>query len=198
MPFSLVAYFIVAAQVAADLRQSWATLGSLTMPLAFFAQFYASLRSVGGAAASPSNPLFSPHVMAVLLGFAAFSLAFCAAILYLVQARLLKTKQVRGVFRRLPPLESIAAAAHRLAIAGLSLLTLGMVTGAILAPQRWGAGWYLDPHTVVSVIAWAIYAAYLGASSLLGWRGRRTTYFLIAGFVVVLAAFVAFVARPTG
>jgi ABC-type uncharacterized transport system permease subunit len=199
MPYSLVAYFIAAVQVVANLRPKWASLGALTMPVAFICEFYSGSAAPGTAfhqAQPVAGALLRPHVMVLLLGFAAFALAFCLAVLYLIQSRLLQAKQVRGLAGRLPPLESVATAAHWLAAIGFSMLTLGIVTGAIAAPQAWGDRWYLDPRTLTSVIAWAIYAAYLGAILFLGWRGRRTTYFLIAGFLVVAIAFFASVSRP--
>jgi ABC-type uncharacterized transport system permease subunit len=199
MPVSMVAYFIALAQRVVDFRKGWASLGSLTLPLAFVAQFYAAWRTPGSAVQAPptGSALLSPHVMALLFGFAAFTLAFCLAVLYLAQSRLLKTKKVRGrLFHRLPPLESVGSAAHWLAVVGFSMLTLGMITGAIAAPQQWGPGWYLDVRTLTSLVAWAVYASYLAASTFMGWRGRRTSWFLIAGFLVVLVAFAASISRP--
>jgi ABC-type uncharacterized transport system permease subunit len=197
MPFSIVAYFLAVVQLAGDFCRGWAALGSLSVPLAFVAQFYASAVTPGSMVqAPPGGGLLSPHVMAILLAFSAFTLAFCLAVIYLVQSRLLKTKQIKGFFKRLPPLESVSNAAHWLAVVGFSMLTLGVITGAIAAPHRWGAAWYLDPRTLTSLVAWTIYAAYLTVSMLMGWRGRRTTYFLIAGFLVVLVAFVFSVALP--
>lgn len=197
MPVSLVAYFLALVQMGLNFRSGWASLGSLSMPLAFIAQFYAAALTPGSTVQSPpGSRLLSPHVLALLLGFAAFTLAFCLAVIYLVQSRLLKAKQIRGLFSRLPPLESVATGAHWLATIGFSMLTLGVITGAIVAPASWGATWFLDPRTLTSLVAWCIYAAYLGASMFLGWRGRRTTYFLIAGFLVVLVAFFASVRRP--
>jgi ABC-type uncharacterized transport system permease subunit len=195
MPFSLVAWCLALVQAGLNFRAGWSALGSLTLPLAFLTLFYAGIRAPGGTEEALASPLMRPHVMGLLLGFAAFALAFCLAVLYLVQARLLKTKQVRGLFTRVPPLESVSTAAHWLAAVGFSMLTLGIVTGALVAPTSWGPAWYLDHRTITSLVAWAIYATYLGMSMVLGFRGRRTTYFLIAGFVVVLIAFVASVKR---
>jgi ABC-type uncharacterized transport system permease subunit len=197
MPFSLVAWFLAITQVAAGLWGRWAALGSLSTPVAFFAQFYAAALTPGSAVHDPpGGRLLSPHVMAILLGFAAFTLAFCLAVIYLVQSRLLKTKQVRGLFSRLPPLESVSTGAHWLAATGFSMLTLGIVTGIIAAPQHWYTNAHVLSGVVTSLVAWAIYAAYLGASMLMGWRGRRTTYFLIAGYLVVLVAFLVSIPRP--
>lgn len=198
MPFSLVAYFLAIVQAAASLRPSWAALGSLSMPLAFLADFWAGLRrtpSVGEHAASMGSLLLRLHVTVLLLGFTALALAFCLAVIYLVQSRLLKAKKVRGLFSRLPPLDSVNAGAHWLATIGFSMLTLGIITGAMAAPGSWGPGWWLDARVLITLIAWAIYAAYMGVSMVLGWRGRKTTYFLIAGFLVILVAFFASVGK---
>src|SRR5262249_61235177 len=46
-----------------------------------------------------------------------------------------------------------------------------------------------DPRVVTSFLAWAVYAFYMGMSSLGGGRGRRVTYFLIGGFPVLLVAY---------
>jgi len=192
MPLSLVAYFLAIVQVVVSFNPRWASLGSLVMPLAFIAEFYGTWTTPGlSEHSTTASPLLRPHVTVLLLGFAAFTLAFCLAVFYLVESRLLKTKHLRGIFRRLPPLESVGTAAHWLAVIGFSMLTLGTITGAIVAPERWGPQWYLEPHFLVSMVAWVVYAAYLAVSLLLGWRGRRTTYFLIAGFVVVVVAYFA-------
>ena len=37
-------------------------------------------------------------------------------------------------------------------------------------------------------MAWGVYAVYLAASVFGGWRGRRTTYFLVGGFAMILVA----------
>lgn len=197
MPFSLVAFFLALAQLGVTARPGWAAVGSLVLPLAFAAQFYATWSMTGSTVQlRPASSLLSPHVLAILLGFSAFTLAFCLSILYLAQSRLLKAKRRWSLFNRLPPLESIATASHWLAALGFSMLTLGIITGAIAAPDHWERAWYFDPRTLISLIAWAIYAAYIGASMGMGWRGRRTTYFLIAGYLAVLVAFIASLAWP--
>jgi ABC-type uncharacterized transport system permease subunit len=199
MPFSLVAYFLAIVQAAATLRPSWAALGSLSMPLAFVSEFWSGLRRtppVGEHAAAISSVLLRPHVTVLLLGVTALALAFCLAVIYLVQSRLLKTKKVRGLFSRLPPLDTVSGGAHWLATVGFSMFTLGIITGAMAAPKSWGPHWWLEPHTFMSLISWCIYAAYMGVSLGLGWRGRKTIYFLIAGFLAILPAFFVSVGKP--
>jgi ABC-type transport system involved in cytochrome c biogenesis permease subunit len=188
---SLLAWLIAVAQLVIEARAGWAAIGSLSMPIAFIAVFCAMLPAAHGPheASVLHSRLMEPHVLATILGFVSFALAFCCAVLYLIQSRLLKRKRIKGLFGRLPPLESISVSAHWMATAGFSMLTLGIVTGVIWAMRAWRPGWYLDPKVVTSFFAWLVYAAYLYASAVSGWRGRKTTYFLIAGFIVVLIAY---------
>ena len=188
---SFLAWAIAVAQLVLEARAGWSAVGSLSMPIAFVALFCAlwPAEQSAHAAVILQSRLMEPHILATILGFVSFALAFCCAILYLVQSRLLKRKQLRGLFRRLPPLESMSVSAQWLATAGFSMLSLGIVTGALWAVHAWKPGWYLDPKVVASGFAWLVYAAYLYASAVGGWRGRKTTYFLIAGFIVVLMAY---------
>ena len=52
-----------------------------------------------------------------LLGVALFSLAFAAAVAYLVQEKQLKKKRLEGIFQRLPPLDSLDKAEHKFLLA---------------------------------------------------------------------------------
>jgi ABC-type uncharacterized transport system permease subunit len=188
---SFMAWCLGLMQLGIEIRSDWISVGSLSMPIAFLAVVTSHLlpRSGGPAGLFLRSHWLSPHVFAVSLGFASFALAFCLAVVYQVESHMLKRKQIRSVFQRLPPLESIATAAHWLAAAGFSMLTLGLLAGIIGAERNWAAGWMLDPKVLTSFLAWLIYAAYLVTSGVGGWRGRRTTYFLIAGFIAVLIAY---------
>jgi ABC-type transport system involved in cytochrome c biogenesis permease subunit len=188
---SFMAWCVGLMQFAIELRYDWIVVGALSMSIAFLAVVTSHLlpRAGGPADLFLRSHWLSPHVFAVSVGFASFALAFSLAVVYQVENRLLKRKQLRGVFQRLPPLDSISTAAHWLAAAGFSMLTLGLLTGIIGAERNWAAGWVLDPKVLTSFFAWLIYAAYLVMSGLGGWRGRRTTYFLIAGFIAVLIAY---------
>src|SRR5205085_2511226 len=116
-------------------------------------------------------------------------LAFCAALVYLMQERRLKRKRLDGIFHRLLPLEQADLIANRLVGIGFALLTLGLLMGIRFAAQDWTGAWWLDPKVLSSVFTWAIYGAYLYTRSIAGWRGRRTMLMLVAGFAAVLIGY---------
>lgn len=141
-----------------------------------------------------TNRVVSLHVLAILFSFALFVLAFGAAILYLVQNHLLKQHQRNGLFRRLPPLETLDRLAYHSVAYALPLLTLGIALGFVqiitTSPRFSVAAWFSDPHTLMSFAAWLLYVFYLAARLIFCWRGVRLQYILIVGLAVVLSLYI--------
>jgi cytochrome c-type biogenesis protein CcsB len=123
------------------------------------------------------------HVLTAFLGYAAFALAFGAALVYLWQARP-------------APVASQAAAAavsaemdrliYQAVVTGFIFLTLGILTGAVWADQAWGRYWSWDPKETWSLITWFVYAGLLHARLVKGWGGRRIAWLAVLGFMAVL------------
>jgi ABC-type transport system involved in cytochrome c biogenesis permease subunit len=118
------------------------------------------------------------HVITCFLGYAAFGLAFGAALLYLIQAFTSRPKNPA------PPL--MDRLIYRAAVIGFIFLTLGILTGAVWAETAWGRYWSWDPKETASLITWLIYAALLHARLVKGWQGRPIAWLAVAGFVAVL------------
>ncbi len=70
---------------------------------------------------------------------------------------------------------------------GFPIFTLGgLIFGAIWANQAWGVYWSWDPKETWSLITWFIYAFYLHARFLRGWKGRKIAMVAVLGFVAVI------------
>ena len=118
------------------------------------------------------------HVITCFVGYAAFGIAFGAAVLYLVRGF---TKQSQG-----PALPLLDRLIYRAAVIGFIFLTLGILTGAVWAETAWGRYWSWDPKETASLITWFIYAALLHARLVQGWQGRPIAWLAVAGFGAVL------------
>ncbi len=118
------------------------------------------------------------HVMTAFLGYAAFTVAFGAALLYLVQE-----KRPRKTLPALPRLDRLL---YRATMLGFLLLTFGILTGAVWAETAWGRYWSWDPKETWSLITWLIYASLLHARLLKGWQGRRIAWLAVIGFLAVI------------
>lgn len=70
---------------------------------------------------------------------------------------------------------------------GFPLFTIGgVIMGAIWANSAWGTYWSWDPKETWSLITWFVYAVYLHARLVAGWRGKKAAVLAIIGFVAVI------------
>ncbi|MFO0752827.1 MAG: c-type cytochrome biogenesis protein CcsB [Thermodesulfovibrionales bacterium] len=67
---------------------------------------------------------------------------------------------------------------------GFPVFTLGgLIFGAIWADQAWGKYWSWDPKETWSLITWFVYAFYLHARFMRGWRDTKIAVVAVIGFV---------------
>ena len=169
------------------------TLGAIALPLSLVTvvvgELVPGLPRSGEWPASWSASWFPLHIIVIFFGYATFALAFSCASTYLVQDRLLKRKRLTGISRELPSLKAADDLCYRLVALGFSLLTIGIILGAIWAQTTRGDFGIWEAKGVWSLVTWAIYAAYLHARSLAGWRGRRVNVLIVLGFFSMLLTY---------
>ena len=129
------------------------------------------------------------HTALAFLGDAAFAMAFCIGIMYLIQERYVKSKHLSGLFRRLPSLQSLDEINYHLITLGFSLLTLAIITGVIWSNATWGKPLQGGSKEVWSFMTWLIYALVLYLRQVVGWRGKKAAILSIIGFLVVIFTF---------
>ncbi|MBW1990960.1 MAG: c-type cytochrome biogenesis protein CcsB [Deltaproteobacteria bacterium] len=168
-------------------------LGAMVALLACLILAYASLGA--DASIKPLMPALKSnwlliHVLTAFLGYAAFGLAFGAALLYLWQARPTPVASRRAASAVLHDLDRLI---YQAVAIGFIFLTLGILTGAVWADQAWGRYWSWDPKETWSLITWFIYAGLLHArlvkgwaGLVKGWAGKRIAWLAVLGFLAVL------------
>jgi cytochrome c-type biogenesis protein CcsB len=125
--------------------------------------------------------LLSTHVAAAVIAYGTFAIGFGTAVLYLVQ----RFKPVNW----LPSTQLLDSISYQTVVIGFPFLTLLIVLGALWAYVAWGRYWGWDPKETASLVTWLLYANYLHARVLRGWRGTRSAILLVAGFAAVLFTF---------
>lgn len=122
------------------------------------------------------------HVSVTLLGEAFFAIAFVTSILYLVA----DSKERKGKETSLSS-EKLDSISYRCIAVGFPLFTLGgLIFGMVWAYMAWGSYWSWDPKEVWSLITWFVFALYLHTRLVMGWRGRRSAFIAILGFLAAL------------
>ena len=190
---SLTAFLITAVFLWVHWRFRYESVAVFVFPIVFLLTLVGSLgaplepwlqRSVGGW-------WLSVHVTLFLLGFAALFLTFIAGVMYLIQERELKSKKPRAFYYRLPPLRKLDEVQHQTLALGFIAVTLGLIIASVYAASRWGSNWIVDPTIALAFATWGIYLAMLFSRLAIGWQGRRSAYFAIAGFCGVAMTWIA-------
>ena len=105
------------------------------------------------------------------LGIALLPLAMVQALLLAIQDHHLRNRQPGGFVRALPPLKTMETLLFQMIGAGFALLTLSLVTGILFLEDILAQ--HLVHKTVLSFVAWVIFAVLLWGRWRFGWRGRK-------------------------
>jgi ABC-type uncharacterized transport system permease subunit len=185
------------AYLVARSRHRVDVVGAFVTPQAL--AFLLASRFVGPVDNEPRlrSTLLPFHVLSNLLGIALFTLAFAAAVAYLLQERRLKHKDF-DVVERLPPVEALDRAEHRFLVAGFPLLTIGVLTGTIWAREIEAGGAAMIARAILSYASWALIGGVLLLRVAAGWRGRRAALGTIVGFGLTLVVIASYLVRGEG
>jgi len=164
-------------------------IGVVTLPLSFLALAYASLSPNISESIQPLMPALKSnwliaHVMTCFVGYSAFAISCGLSAMYLF-----KLKDPGGnnrLLSLLPDVKALEELNYQLVMFGFLFLTIGIITGSVWANSAWGRYWGWDPKETWSLITWFIYATFLHARNMRGWRGKRIAYLSIIGFLAVL------------
>jgi cytochrome c-type biogenesis protein CcsB len=112
---------------------------------------------------------------------AALITAFAATLFVIIFS--FRTERLRAVLPPLDKLDSLMYKTATVAFAGLAML---LITGAVWANESWGRYWGWDSKETGALVAWLTYAAFLHTRIARGWSGRRSAYFALVGFLLVI------------
>ena len=175
------AWGVMAMYLYFERRYHQRALGLIALPVALAMLLYATTIPAAAEPLVPAlqnNLLLTVHVAVAIVAYGTFSVAFAAAVLYLIQPA--------GGRRGLPRPELLDEISYRAVVIGFPFLTLVIVLGAVWAEVAWGSYWSWDPKETASLVTWLIYGAYLHARVVRGWRGSRAAWLLVLGFGATL------------
>ena len=172
-------------------------IGAIVGPLALTFLIGAQFVSVPSTEAELPRGLLMLHIAANLLGLGVFLVAGGSSALYVLVERRLRNKKpaLSAGASRLPPLDALDRAAHRLLLVGFPLLTFGVVTGAVFTQRVAEAGSAAVLRTVLGYATWGLLAAVLLLRQIIGLRGRRAAYGTLAGVACVLLVMLVYAVR---
>ena len=191
--WALVLVFLVVA-----LKRGLHVLGAFILPLALLSLISASIAPAGTQELHPVFQTIWVHVILSMLGAVGFAVAFVAGLMYVMQDRLLKSKQFNVLYAKLPPLDSLDSLNQRSILLGFPFLTLGILTGALSAQLTLGTYLSWNPEQILALVTWIFYFAVLLGRVTVGWRAKKAAYLTIVGFAGVILTFVGVLLKNHG
>lgn len=192
--------FSNAVSLVAWLSVSVYALTALKVPLPGIQGWVAGL-----AAVSVLLPLALPDARAIpfsdKFGFRAHLvlslLAYCLLFIAALQAVLMSAFEKRlhhgasaAGMSGMPPLLTLESVLFRLIGAGFVLLTLAVGSGVLFSEEVFGQALSFSHKTFFALASWLVFGALLAGRLIWGWRGRLAVRWTIAGFVLLLLAYV--------
>jgi len=178
------AWGIIIMGIIFEWRYKTATVRNMGLIVALLLLIFAMVNNAKPEPLVPAlqqSALLSVHVASAVVAYGVFTIGFGAAILFLIQNRRNSPW--------LPDKEVFDIISYRSVVIGFPFLTLTIVLGAIWADIAWGRYWSWDPKETASLVTWLIYAAYMHARMMRGWKGAKTAILLIVGFGAILLTF---------
>lgn len=141
------------------------------------------------------------HTVGVYLGGLFLVIAASAGLLYLASQRRLHRKSPTDQTNRSPSLESTERLIIRSSAIGLSLMSVGLVTGLVMVAQSaetpLGADWWTSPKVLLAAATWLVYAMVTNVRHSSFFRGARAAWLAIVGLVMFMTVFALATMLPT-
>lgn len=127
------------------------------------------------------------HVAMATTAFAFLTIGATLAVAQVFVDRRLRSRQPLGLLRLFTPLESIESGAFQAVLAGFSLLTLALVSGAFFIENLFAQ--HLVHKVVLAITAWVVFGVLLLGRFRFGWRGRRAMHWTVSGYVLLVLSY---------
>jgi ABC-type uncharacterized transport system permease subunit len=127
------------------------------------------------------------HIVLSTLAYALLTISVALTLaLRMLDARL-RSHQPLGWLTALPSVEALESAAFQALAAGFAVLTLALFSGFVFVDNLFAQ--HLVHKTVLSCLAWVVFAVLLFGRWRFGWRGRTAANWALSGFALLGLAY---------
>ena len=184
---SLVGWLTALLLLLSSLRRPLENLGIILLPMTaltlalVFAYPSQHVLSISG------NWRLDLHILLSILAYSLLVIAALQALVLALQDRQLRNRHPGGLIRALPPLQVMESLLIQLIGIGFALLSLALLTGFFFLEDIFAQ--HLVHKTVLSLVAWAVFATLLWGRWKFGWRGRTAIRWTLGGFMFLMLAY---------
>ncbi len=182
-----ILFFIVAAlNLALATARKGELLGLLVLPLVMVS-IALTIYKPEVAASTVNLHGLQLHILTSLFAFSVLVISALQSILLFSQDRHLRRHQLSGMTRALPPLHDTEKFLFQTIAVGFILLSAALITGFLFLEDMFEQ--HVAHKTILSVLAWLIFAMLLLGRWQFGWRGSIAMRWTLGGFGFLLLAY---------
>ena len=127
------------------------------------------------------------HILSSLFAFSVLTISALQSILLFIQDRQLRKHNISGIARALPPLNDTEKFLFQTITVGFALLSIALLSGFLFLEDMFEQ--HIAHHTILSILAWLVFALLLWGRMQFGWRGRVATNWTLGGFGFLILAY---------
>jgi ABC-type uncharacterized transport system permease subunit len=185
---STVSWMIVAIVLLAALLKPVDKLGLVVFPLAALILLLKLLVPEEARTVRNHSWPMTVHIVSSVTAYAFLNIAAIQALLLALQDWCLRTRHLSGLLvRSLPALQTMESLLFQLIGAGFVLLTVSLVSGFLFLENMFAQ--HLAHKTILSILAWIVFAILLLGRLRAGWRGQIAIRWTLGGFVSLMLAY---------
>ncbi len=182
---SFVTWLIATLLLLSSFSKPVHSLGILVYPLSALTLLFELIFPDATGKIIPLS--IASHVFLSISAYALLALAVCQSVLLKIQEKHLHEKTINVFINQLPPLQTMERLMFQGLRIGFYLLTLSLITGFVFIDDFFAQ--HLIHKTVLSLVAWIIFAILIIGRNNFGWRGKQAIAAIQIGFGTLLTAY---------
>ncbi|WP_373019422.1 inner membrane protein YpjD [Thiomicrorhabdus sp.] len=181
---SLIAWLGSSILLVTNINKQTETLGIFIFPLAALT----TLLPFGLHEMHPLPYQLGSHVLISISAYSIMGLATAQAILYSIQERRFRKKQLSTLLNALPPLQTMEKTLIQLIIIGFVFLSFALLSGVFFIEDMFAQ--HLIHKTFFAIIAWLVYGTFLIGHFQRGWRGQKAAKYSIWAYIFLILSYI--------
>lgn len=183
----LISWLIVFLLLGLNLTKPVGSLFLAGYPIAMLTIIMALIQHTPSRVVPDQSYGMLSHIALSVTAYSLFTLAAIQAILLQLQNHQLKHNYNSLLVRNLPPLQTMESLLFEMVWAGVVLLILAIVTGALFIEDLFAQ--HLAHKTTFSLLSLLVFVGLLVGRYTKGWRGVTASHWTLAGCALLMIAF---------
>lgn len=183
---SLTTLTVTIIAVLSSIKKSSEGLLVLILPITILSVLITQFAPVDHIIWRPPTEI-AVHVLVSALAYGILMVAALQSLLLSYQEYQLRHHRQKRLLKALPSLQTMERLMFEFLVAGVVLLTFSLLSGFLFLENMFAQ--HLLHKTVLSVVAWSVFAVLLVGHWTRGWRGMMAMRWIVTGFLLLALSY---------